>query len=67
MPPYHPTDTEHLPTITDADELRRDAGSAADSDPQGWLARIESVIERYPWPTLLVALGLGYALARKMR
>ena len=32
-----------------------------------WLDRIEAVIERYPWPTLLLALGLGYVIARRMR
>ena len=33
----------------------------------GWLDRIESVIERYPWPTLLLALAVGYAISRRMR
>jgi len=35
----------------------------------GWLdriERIESVIERYPWPTLLLALGVGYAISRRI-
>ena len=32
-----------------------------------WSDRIESMIERYPWPTLLLALGLGYLLARRLR
>jgi len=32
----------------------------------GWLERIESVIKRYPWPTLLLALGVGYAISRRM-
>jgi hypothetical protein len=32
-----------------------------------WLDRIEAVIERYPWPTVLVALGIGYLIARRMR
>jgi hypothetical protein len=32
-----------------------------------WLDRIEAVIERYPWPTLLLALGVGYVIARRMR
>ena len=32
-----------------------------------WSARIESVIERYPWPTILLALGFGYLLARRLR
>ena len=33
----------------------------------GWVDRIESVIERYPWPTLLLALAVGYAISRRMR
>jgi hypothetical protein len=32
-----------------------------------WSTRIESIIEHYPWPTLLLALGLGYLLARRLR
>ena len=31
------------------------------------LERIEAVIERYPWPTVLIALGVGYLIARRMR
>jgi hypothetical protein len=33
----------------------------------GWLERIEGTIERYPWPTLLIALSLGYIMSRRMR
>jgi hypothetical protein len=33
----------------------------------GWLDRIESLIERYPWPTLLLGLAVGYAISRRMR
>jgi hypothetical protein len=32
-----------------------------------WSDRIESMIERYPWPTLLLAMGLGYLIARRVR
>jgi hypothetical protein len=32
-----------------------------------WLDRMEAAIERYPWPALLLALGVGYAIARRMR
>jgi len=32
-----------------------------------WLDRIESLIERYPWPTLLLGLAVGYAISRRMR
>ena len=31
------------------------------------LGNIESVIQRYPWPTLLVGIGIGYLLARRLR
>lgn len=33
----------------------------------GWRERIESMIERYPWPTLLLALSIGYMISRRMR
>jgi hypothetical protein len=33
----------------------------------GWLDRVESLIERYPWPTLLLALSIGYMISRRMR
>ena len=32
-----------------------------------WLERIEALIERYPWPTVLLGLGVGYLIARRMR
>ena len=32
-----------------------------------WLDRVEAVMERYPWPTLLLALGVGYVISRRMR
>jgi hypothetical protein len=35
----------------------------------GWLERIEhieSLIQRYPWPTLLLALVVGYAISRRI-
>jgi hypothetical protein len=33
----------------------------------GWAERLESMIERYPWPTVLLALALGYAISRRLR
>ena len=42
----------------------------AESEETAWEAafeRIEAVIERYPWPTVLIALGVGYLIARRMR
>jgi hypothetical protein len=38
-----------------------------DGEGRGWLDRIEAMIERYPGPTLLIALGLGYMISRRMR
>ena len=32
-----------------------------------WLERAEALIERYPWPTVLIAVGVGYMMARRMR
>ena len=32
-----------------------------------WLERVEALIERYPWPTVLIAVGVGYMMARRMR
>ena len=31
------------------------------------LDNIESVIQRYPWPTLLLGMGIGYLLAQRVR
>jgi hypothetical protein len=30
------------------------------------LVSIESVIQRYPWPTVLLGIGVGYLVARRM-
>jgi hypothetical protein len=32
---------------------------------EAWIERIEGLIGSYPWPTLLVGMGLGYVLARR--
>jgi len=42
-------------------------GETYADETTGWLDRIESVIEQYPWPTLLLALAVGYAISRRMR
>ena len=52
------TDSMRLETMYEADEAR---------ETGRWLDRIESLIERYPWPALLLALAIGYALSRRMR
>jgi hypothetical protein len=33
----------------------------------GMRERLEQVIRQYPWPTLLIGVGLGFLLARRMR
>ena len=65
---YNPTGSDDRTTIRTAaaDPLGRETSDACAGFAR-WLDHIESVIERYPWPTLLLALGIGYALSRKMR
>jgi hypothetical protein len=72
MPLYPPTGSDDFTTISAAATDALGPRAAADTrafpeEARGWLDRIESVIERYPWPTLLLALGIGYALSRKTR
>ena len=31
------------------------------------LSNMESVIQQYPWPTLLLGIGIGYLAARRVR
>jgi hypothetical protein len=31
------------------------------------LQRVESVIQQYPWPTVMLGIGLGFLLARRVR
>jgi hypothetical protein len=51
---------------TESDRL--EAQSEAEIDrTTGWLEPVESLIERYPWPALLLALSLGYMISRRMR
>jgi hypothetical protein len=71
MPLYHPTGSDDLTRTTagvPTDALRHKTGH----DTSGKMAtdlldRIELIIERYPWPTLILALGIGYALSRRSR
>jgi hypothetical protein len=63
----HPAGTSDRPTTV---ENRTSLGEGSDHTygvESNWLATIESMIERYPWPTLLLALGLGYLLSTRMR
>ena len=57
-----------LPTAarTASNRLGTASESMAD-DTMRWLERTEALIERYPWPTLFLALVVGYAIARRMR
>jgi len=48
-------------------EPHRLALSESGDGAVGWRERIESMIERYPWPTLLLALSIGYIISRRMR
>ena len=48
------------------ESVERDQPSLSVGSGQ-WSTRIESMIEHYPWPTILLALGFGYLLARRLR
>ena len=61
-----PADRSTVMSPSEPDYLK--AQSEADIDrTTGWLGSVESLIERYPWPTLLLALSLGYMISRRMR
>ena len=53
-------------TMTELDSLDRPSESSM-AWASDWLDRLESIVERYPWPTLLMALGIGYLMARRVR
>lgn len=69
MPLSQPSGTADGPTVTTSrvtDRLQAKAESRAGT-PSEWLDGLESLIERYPWPTLLLALSLGYMISRRLR
>jgi hypothetical protein len=69
MPLQHPAGTANRPTTVE-DRTSHQLGESSDGTygvETGRLATLESMIERYPWPTLLLALALGYLLSRRMR
>ena len=69
MPLSQPSGTADRPTVTTSglsDRLQATAVSPADTTT-GWLDGLESLIERHPWPTLLLALSLGYMISRRLR
>ena len=63
MPLQNASTAADRPTTADLDHHL----TPAYTEVIGWRARLESLIERYPWPTLLVGLCLGYAISRRMR
>jgi hypothetical protein len=70
MPRQYPTGTADRSIVTAGgpDTVERAVLSETNVDlTRGWLDSITSLIERYPWPTLLLAFGIGYALSRRMR
>ncbi|HKY70548.1 MAG TPA: hypothetical protein VJL88_01390 [Nitrospira sp.] len=69
MPVQHPAGTANRPTTVENRTSHQLGESSHDTYgvETRWLATLESMIERYPWPTLLLALGLGYLLSRRMR
>ena len=62
-----PTRTATIIESDVLDEIIDDISEPSATWNTEWLDRLESVIERYPWPTLLLALGIGYVMARRMR
>jgi hypothetical protein len=42
-------------------------GSRGSSVFGEWLSQIESLIQRYPWPTVALGIGAGFLLSRRMR
>jgi len=58
-------------TIRSGDELSEQTGEEVVSSQKSVVGevaeRIEGLIGRYPWPTLLLGMGLGYVLARRRR
>ncbi len=70
---------DHTPTSIvvagQAERYRMSVYSPADAGPKtiryrssaGMIDMMEAWIERYPWPTLFIGLGLGFILAHRMR
>jgi hypothetical protein len=71
MPQQHPPSAGEYWTMTGATTEPPGLETVCETSHEttGWLdriERIESVIKRYPWPTLLLALGVGYAISRRI-
>ena len=70
MPLQNPPGTMDHPTPTIEAEHASRVGSISETlaDKMAvWRDRMELLIERYPWPACMLALGVGYLLARRMR
>ena len=49
------------------EHLVDDVSESSSSWANSVLGDMESVIQRYPWPTLLLGIGIGYLAARRVR
>lgn len=58
---------EYRSGATTMESVELDEPSVSSVGWRQWSTRIGSQIERYPWPTILLALGFGYLLARRLR
>ena len=70
MPLHNPSDTmvQPIPTIEAEHAYRLGAIAETFTDEMAESRdRMEMLIERYPWPTVILALAVGYLLARRMR
>jgi hypothetical protein len=48
-------------------DLVDDVSESSPSWANSVLGNMESVIQQYPWPTLLLGIGIGYLAARRVR
>lgn len=68
--PLSTQENRPFPRLASDDPLEQLA-QADSPEPVNWgkgvIASLESQIERYPWPVLLLAMGVGYLLARRVR
>ena len=70
MPLHDPSGTmvHPIPTIEAEHAYRLGAIAETFTDEMAESRdRMEMLIERYPWPTVILALAVGYLLARRMR
>jgi hypothetical protein len=57
------------PSVSERSDRAREPsamlGFSLSEKVEAWIERIEGLLGSYPWPTLLVGVGLGYVLARR--